>query len=443
METFVALDVAIGLAFVYLLLSLICTAMNEWVATIFRLRAVTFRRAVRRLVDAPVVPSGNAAAARHDEPAKREERLSDRVMAHALIRSISDHRGIPAYVPARRFVAALKDTMASTASTAGTTGSDTKAPGAGDRSRVQSDATHVMAQIQALRNVRSPSASSGGGATDDTDEVLMEWFNDGMERASGWYKRQVLWITLGTAALVTVLANADTLVAARILWHDPTTRSAVVALAQERAKHPRPAESGSIQAARYPDADRPVIDPGSAEVKPVGAQTPAAAGAPSNPAPTERVSEDDEEKDADAPAAAPEGGLSEDEKAALAQLMGWSREFKATNASVCAARQRVINRDCKAGSEASPECRASIDAGTADGRCVHGGSGLEPTDHFAMTYGGLTALALPHLPGWLITIVAISLGAPFWFDTLKHFVNIRGGGKDPELKTGDAKKVAS
>ena len=36
---------------------------------------------------------------------------------------------------------------------------------------------------------------------------------------------------------------------------------------------------------------------------------------------------------------------------------------------------------------------------------------------------------------WLLTIVAISLGAPFWFDTLQRFVNIRGGGKNPEPKT--------
>ena len=48
METFVALDVAIGLAFVYLLLSLICTAMNEWIATIFRLRAQTLKRFIDR-----------------------------------------------------------------------------------------------------------------------------------------------------------------------------------------------------------------------------------------------------------------------------------------------------------------------------------------------------------------------------------------------------------
>jgi hypothetical protein len=64
METFVVLDVAIGLAFVYLLLALICTALNEWIASIFRLRAKTLRRAVERLVDAPAAEGSGDAAAR-------------------------------------------------------------------------------------------------------------------------------------------------------------------------------------------------------------------------------------------------------------------------------------------------------------------------------------------------------------------------------------------
>jgi len=31
--------------------------------------------------------------------------------------------------------------------------------------------------------------------------------------------------------------------------------------------------------------------------------------------------------------------------------------------------------------------------------------------------------------GWLITAFAVSLGAPFWFDLLNKFVNIRASGK--------------
>jgi hypothetical protein len=35
------------------------------------------------------------------------------------------------------------------------------------------------------------------------------------------------------------------------------------------------------------------------------------------------------------------------------------------------------------------------------------------------------------LIGWLITGIAISLGAPFWFDLLSKFVNIRAAGQKP------------
>lgn len=36
--------------------------------------------------------------------------------------------------------------------------------------------------------------------------------------------------------------------------------------------------------------------------------------------------------------------------------------------------------------------------------------------------------------GWLLTALAASLGAAFWFDTLKRFVSIRSSGKNPKEK---------
>ncbi len=44
----------------------------------------------------------------------------------------------------------------------------------------------------------------------------------------------------------------------------------------------------------------------------------------------------------------------------------------------------------------------------------------------------------PHLPGWLATILAIMLGAPFWFDLLNKISNIRNTG--PKPATADTKK---
>ena len=41
--------------------------------------------------------------------------------------------------------------------------------------------------------------------------------------------------------------------------------------------------------------------------------------------------------------------------------------------------------------------------------------------------GGWTALA-----GWLIPVIALGLGAPFWFDTLNRVVNLRQTGPRPD-----------
>ena len=34
--------------------------------------------------------------------------------------------------------------------------------------------------------------------------------------------------------------------------------------------------------------------------------------------------------------------------------------------------------------------------------------------------------------GLFVSVLAVSLGAPFWFDTLSSFMNVRGAGKVPE-----------
>ncbi len=46
-----------------------------------------------------------------------------------------------------------------------------------------------------------------------------------------------------------------------------------------------------------------------------------------------------------------------------------------------------------------------------------------------------------HLLGWILTALAATLGAPFWFDLLNRFINIRNAGKAPEEKPKDPKKV--
>ena len=40
---------------------------------------------------------------------------------------------------------------------------------------------------------------------------LADWFDAGMDRVAGWYKRQVKYFLLAVAAVVTVAVNADTI----------------------------------------------------------------------------------------------------------------------------------------------------------------------------------------------------------------------------------------
>jgi hypothetical protein len=51
---------------------------------------------------------------------------------------------------------------------------------------------------------------------------------------------------------------------------------------------------------------------------------------------------------------------------------------------------------------------------------------------------GLGAVVGSHLLGWLLTAMAVSLGAPFWFDLLNKLVSVRVSGNPPEKKSARA-----
>ncbi len=57
-----------------------------------------------------------------------------------------------------------------------------------------------------------------------------------------------------------------------------------------------------------------------------------------------------------------------------------------------------------------------------------------PTDTFTQSKGDWATFfwySFCALPGWIMTALAVSLGAPFWFDLLQSFVNIRNAGAKP------------
>ncbi len=83
-----------------------------------------------------------------------------------------------------------------------------------------------------------------------------------------------------------------------------------------------------------------------------------------------------------------------------------------------------------------------LDRIAQDDRCEIVQGALVATDIYpgrAMRAGVMAPLVISHLFGWLLTIAAVTLGAPFWFDTLSRFINLRGSGpaEKPKNKGDD------
>jgi len=301
------LDVAIGLSLYYLMLGLICTTINEMIAGVFNTRSVFLERGIDRLL-------GN------------DSELKKKLLQHPLIRTLAaKDGGVPSYIPSVGFATALLDILSG--------------PG-----NPHTDVAAVIDGAKAnpvLQGVITTLADSAKQRGVELKVEIAEWFDHGMDRVTGWYKRNAQRNALILAALVTLALNANTITVGTLLWTDPTVRAAMVEGARARAAKAAPEELPLVEYKDSSDAT---------------ASTPTPAG----------VSE--------------EAILSPSEQALLGRLGGWSGE----------------------------------------------------------TFESSLVWWARHLLGWIVTILAASLGAPFWFDTLKRFVNIRNAGKVPAKSSAPA-----
>ena len=94
-------------------------------------------------------------------------------------------------------------------------------------------------------------------AVDDMDSKLAEyrkntegWFNDVMLQASNWYKLRSQWIAFWIGLAIAMFMNIDTINIAQKLWQEPTARAVIVAQAQVEAQSDEPGGSVSFATAR-------------------------------------------------------------------------------------------------------------------------------------------------------------------------------------------------
>jgi hypothetical protein len=96
----------------------------------------------------------------------------------------------------------------------------------------------VAAAVEQLPDaLRKPLAVFVRDATGDLERFrgnLERWFDDAMDRVSGFYKRKVQLALLAYAILVTAALNIDSVAFATRLWTDDLVRSAAVAAAERQ-----------------------------------------------------------------------------------------------------------------------------------------------------------------------------------------------------------------
>lgn len=228
----ITLEVVIGIIFVNILVSIICSSIREGVEGLLKSRAAYLEHGIRELL--------------HD---KKGEGLAKSFYEHPLIYGLFTQKYIPgkdlkrppilakggdlpSYIPAKNFAIALMD-MA-------TRGQQTD--------DVSSHPNSPVISVDAIRsnimNLNSPfvqrvlltAVDSAQGSLDKVQENIEAWYDSSMDRVSGWYKRSTQWVLFFISLTVAVGININTITIADYLYRNEATRSALVARAEAVAK---------------------------------------------------------------------------------------------------------------------------------------------------------------------------------------------------------------
>jgi hypothetical protein len=210
------LDAAIGLFLVYLLFSALCSAVNEWiVGHVFKWRARTLEKAIAGMLG--------------------DKQTATDFFNQPLIKSLgTDAKARLSYLSPSMFIDGLIGLIG------GKTGQLQSPPGIGALEDIARDpqklieGLDILAKPQLQTTLRSLLA--GAKNIEDARAKLENWFNESMDRATGWYKRHVQVCLVVLALLVAVIFNVNTFTIMQALLNDSKLRAALAAAATETVK---------------------------------------------------------------------------------------------------------------------------------------------------------------------------------------------------------------
>jgi hypothetical protein len=352
------LEVAIGVLFVYLLLSLLCSALGELIESFVRFRARDLKKGIKNLL--------------------HRQDLAKDFFNHPLIKPLGEN---PSYIPARTFSLALWNLATAEA-----------AAGKQDAPGLTRDMDVIRRLIASLDDGKYKAIKisllilidQAGNDIDKARASIEEWYNDAMERVSGWYKRRVQWMLIGIGLLAAASLNVDTINLARVFWYNETLRGSIAAAAENYFRaEPTPTPAPTPVAQRN-------------QVSFAAASKPASS---LRPAPTP-----------DSETAAPQQpGGAQNPLRKISEIRGEINRLGLPIGWVSAPAITDRRYEGLKEAELAERYKQDLEAYRVDPRRL-------PQD--------LNDWLLKVL-GIFLTALAVSQGAPFWFDLLNRFVTIR------------------
>lgn len=220
--------VAIGIVFLYLMLSLMCTVINEIVATVLKTRATFLAATIREIIDDPAV----LAAFYSNGLISTSQAAANGPASGGAPQTTPKDTKHPSYFDAKNVAMAILASLS-----------------AADRAAPTQAGFPTMAAIEklvgdmpdsALRGVLAASIATSQGELENLRDNIATWFDTAMDRLSGAYKRRTKLISIIVGFVLAAAVNADTYVVGKALWNDDTLRNQIVSTAGDVLKDGKP-----------------------------------------------------------------------------------------------------------------------------------------------------------------------------------------------------------
>lgn len=255
------LDVAIGAVFLFLLLTFVASAILEIVARGWNWRAKNLHAAVEIMLEGTHLVTAkdvfnNPMVLALSQRAGSIPRMD--ILERMGWRERKD-RTPPSYIPAATFSAAVLEVILKKAGNSERNHRDksltVRLPELSPEGAIKAVREVVGTQANstsALLSVLITTLASQGSSIQAVRFAIEKWFDQTMDRASGWYKRRTQSFLLAFGLLIAFLGNVDTIAVVQWLWGSDSARQAVLVAATnyENQVHP-----GSKPAAGYGTTD--------------------------------------------------------------------------------------------------------------------------------------------------------------------------------------------